>query len=90
MTVVPHTWSGTPSTATRPHDAAAHRCTALLDVGKINLVASGDHDVVHPAQNHQFSGFPVPAVLGAKPAVHDSLRREIWTQPIASEERRNS
>ena len=88
MTLVPHTGSGTPSTATSSPSSSHPPLHRPLNVRKINLVAAGDHDVIRPAEDHQLSGLPAAAILGAKPAVHHSFSGEVWTQPIASEERR--
>jgi hypothetical protein len=49
-----------------------------LDIRKINLVAAGDHDVVRPTEDDQSPSVPVAPILGAKSAVYNSLRGQIW------------
>ena len=89
MIVVPHTWSGMPSTAPRHHDRPPN-AAPLLDVCKINLVTAGDHHVVRPTQDDQPPSVEVAPILGAKSAVRNSLSGEIGAQPITREEGRTS
>src|SRR4029450_2811978 len=57
------------------------------DIGKIDFVTTGDHHVVQPAEHYQPPGVPATPISSVKSAVDQDLGREVWAQPVASEER---